>query len=215
MKLRNLSYILILFSFIAAYSNLVQAQDEFEGKVTINVFDGDQAHTMEYYVKGSKIRFDANEEGHEGHVIMDPSNKQFLVVMPQQKMYMSMQIPDYSSNSGDNSSMDKDVSFEKTGETKQILGYTAEKWTYKSKDDQGEAWMTKDIGGFKMFDNPMQKNKPQWQKDLATSGYFPLEVYENGKKVYEVTNIDKKSLDESMFEAPVGFKKMDMPMMQK
>ena len=214
MKSFRLAGLLLLLSFVLAFSSRNYAQNHFEGKVTFNVFDEGKSHTMEYYVKGDKIRFDANEEGHEGHIIMDPSSKQFMIVMPQQKMYMTMQIPDYSSKSGDNGTMDKDVSFDKTGETKEILGYTAEKWVYKSKEDQGEAWMTKDIGGFQMFDNPMQKDKPQWQQDLASSGYFPLEVYENGKKVYEVTNIDKKSLDESMFEAPADYKKMDMPMMQ-
>ena len=126
-----------------------------------------------------------------------------------------MQIPDTEMNTESTGKMNDDTKFIKTGETKEILGNTAEKWTYSDGENKGEAWMTNEIGGFNLFDNPMQKNKPEWQKDIETAGYFPLEVYENGKKVYEVTNIDKKTLDESMFQAPAGYQKMDMPMMQK
>ena len=75
--------------------------------------------------------------------------------------------------------------------------------------------MTQELGSFKLFDNPMlDEDKAQWQKDFEAGGYFPLEVYENGKKVFEVTGIEKKSLDGSMFEAPTGYQKMDMPKMQ-
>ena len=214
MKLRNLAVFLLL-AVIFALPGKSYSQDQFEGKVTFNVYDNGESHTMQYYVKGSKLRFDANEQGHEGQIIMDPSAKQFMIIMPQQKMYMVMPIPDMSDQSTDSESMDNKGDFVKTGETKDILGYTAEKWTYKDGDDKGEAWMTKEIGGFQLFNNPMQKEKPQWQKDLETEGYFPLLVYENGDKVFEVTNIDKQSLNESMFEPPAGFQKMDMPMMQK
>ena len=213
MKLRNLSVLFLLFAVLLVLPGKTYSQDQFEGKVTFNVYDNGESHTMQYYVKGSKLRFDANEQGHEGQIIMDPAAKQFMIVMPQQKMYMVMPIPDMKDKKMESESMDNKADFVKTGETKDILGYTAEKWTYKDGDDKGEAWMTKDIGGFQLFNNPMQDEKPQWQKDLETEGYFPLLVYENGDKVFEVTNIDKQSLDESMFEPPAGFQKMDMPMM--
>ncbi len=212
MKLRKLSVLFLLFTVVLVLPGKTYSQDQFEGKVTFNVYDNGESHTMQYYVKGSKLRFDANEQGHEGQIIMDPSAKQFMIIMPQQKMYMVMPIPDMKNkNKGSESTEDK-ADFVKTGETKDILGYTAEKWTYKDGSDKGEAWMTKDIGGFQLFDNPMQENQPQWQKDLQAEGYFPLLVYENGDKVFEVTNIDKKSLDASMFEPPAGYQKMDMPM---
>jgi len=213
MKFSSLSVFFLLFAAFLVLPGKTYSQDQFEGKVTFNVFDNGESHTMQYYVKGSKLRFDANEQGHEGQIIMDPAEKQFMIIMPQQKMYMVMPIPDMKDkNKGSESTGDK-ADFVKTGETKDILGYSAEKWTYKNGDDQGEAWMTKDIGGFQLFDNPMQQDQPQWQKDLQAEGYFPLLVYENGDKVFEVTNIDKKSLDASMFEPPAGFQKMDMPAM--
>ena len=215
MKRRNILSLLIIPVLLFVFAQTGLSQDKFEGNVTFNAYDNGESHTIDYFVKGSKIRFDANEKGQQGQIVMDPAAKQFMIIMPQQKMYMVMQIPDTDMNSGNSEESDIASKFVKTGETKEILGYTAEKWTYQDGDTQGEAWMTNEIGGFQLFDNPMQEDKPQWQKDIEDAGYFPLEVYENGNKVFEVTNIEKKSLDESMFEAPAGYQKMDMPMMQK
>ncbi len=216
----NLKFSVSFFiSFVIAFCfvNRTYAQDQFEGKVSFKSYDEDEPQSMEYYVKGSKVRFDTNEEGQTGQIIWDTSKKEFMVIMPQQKMYMQMQVPESQSETDISAGISKDAKFTKTGETKKILGYTAVKLVYKDGEDQGEAWMTQELGSFKLFDNPMQKNedKPQWQKDFESGGYFPLEVYENGKKVFEVTSIEKKTLDGSMFEAPTGFKKMDMPTMQK
>jgi hypothetical protein len=204
----------VLVAMFFAYAQTCYSQDQFEGKVTFNVFDDGASHTMQYYIKGSKFRIDTQERDEKGIVIMDPSTKQFMIIMPEQKMYMTMPIPEVETNS-DYMSKNKDAEFEKTGETKEILGLTAEKWTFKSGNDQGEAWMAKGLGSFKLFDNPMQKDKPEWQKEIGEEGYFPLEVYDNGKKVYEVTNIEKQSLDNSMFEAPAEYQKMNVPTMQK
>jgi hypothetical protein len=212
MKTRKLLMLFILPVIFFAFAQTGFSQNKFEGKVTLNAYDNGTAHTLEYYVKGNKIRFDANEEGRQGQVIMDPDAKQFMIIMPQQKMYMQMQIPDTEMEADNSQESNDDTKFVKTGETKEILGYTAEKLTYKDGEDQGEAWVTKEIGGLQIFDNPMQKNKPQWQKDFEEEGFFPLLVFENGKKVFEGTDIEKKALDDSMFEAPAGYQKMEMPM---
>jgi hypothetical protein len=215
MKLTGLSLFFLLFSVMLVLPAKVFSQDQFEGKVTFNIYDNGESQTVQYYAKGGKLRFDANEEGRQGQIVMDPVSKQFMIIMPQQKMYMVMQIPDMKNDNMDSETKDNKGDFVKTGETKNILGYTAQKWTYTDGDDKGEAWMTKEIGGFQFFNNPMQKDKPEWEKDLAAEGYFPLLVNENGEKVFEVTNIEKQSLDDSMFEAPAGYQKMDMPSMMQ
>ncbi len=211
MKLRNLSILLLLLSMIAL-SGKTYSQDQFEGKITLNVYEQGNTHPVDFIVKGDKIRLDANEEGHQAQIIMDRGTKQVMIIMPEQKMYMAMPMPGMKEmeNAVEDS---KDSKLVKTGESKEILGHTAYKYVYKDEDKTGEAWMTDEIGSFKMFDNPMQKNKPEWQKEIEDAGLFPLEVSENGQKVMEVTNIEKKSFDESMFEAPSGYQKMDMPTM--
>ncbi len=211
MKLRNLSVFLLLLSLLVV-TGKTYSQDQFEGKITLNVYEQGKTHPVDFIVKGDKIRLDANEEGRQAQIIMDQGAKQVMIIMPEQKMYMAMPMPDVKQTENSGSS-DDNSKLVKTGETKEILGHTAYKYVYKDEDKTGEAWMTDEIGAFKLFDNPMQKNKPEWQKEIEDAGLFPLEVSENGKKVMEVTNIEKKSFDESMFEAPAGYQKMDMPTM--
>ncbi len=213
MKLKSLASFFILLAIVFCFVNNNYAQTQFEGKVTFNNFDDGTSHLMDYYAKGGKICFDTNEE--DGHIIWDTTKKEYMVVMPQEKMYMVMQIPESRIKSDISKDISNDTKFTKTKETKKILGYTAVKLTYKDGDDKGEAWVTQELGTFKLLDNPMQKDadKPQWQKDFEAGGYFPLEVYENGKKVFEVISIEKKSLAESIFEVPADYKKMDMPTM--
>lgn len=215
MKLKSSASFFILLAIVFCFANNNYAQTQFEGKVTFNDFDEGTPNSMDYYAKGSKIRFDTNEEEEQGQIIWDTAKKEFMIVMPQQKTYMVMQVQESKMKSDISNDINKNAKFTKTKETKKILGYTAVKLVYQDGDDKGEAWMTQELGSFKLFDNPMQKNedKPQWQKDFEAGGYFPLEVYENGKKVFEVTSIEKKSLAESIFEVPAGYKKMDMPTM--
>jgi Domain of unknown function (DUF4412) len=216
MKLSIISLFILLVAVLTV-TNKVYAQENFEGKVTFNIFDNGETHSMDYYMKDGKICFDSNEKEGRGQFVMDPSSKQILIIMPDQKMYMEMPMPEAKINSQTEKGMNENADFSNTGETKEILGYNAEKWVYKNGDDQGEAWLTKDIGSFIWFNNPMMndESKPQWMKDLKEGGYFPLLVTENGKKVFEVTSIEKKSVDKSLFEPPAGFKKMDIPNMHK
>ncbi len=215
MKLRFVGFFVLCVAALA-FSGKVYAQENFEGKVTFNIFNEDEPHSMDYYIKDGKIRFDAKEKEGMGAFIMDPATKQIMVIMPEQKMYLQWQMSDEKMNAETKQEMDKGE-FAKTGETKEILGYTAEKWTYKNEKGEGEAWLTKDLGTFFWFKNPMMRedNQPQWMKELKEGGYFPLLVTENGKKVFEVTNVQKTPVDASLFEIPADYKKMEMPNMQK
>ena len=106
----------------------------------------------------------------------------------------------------------------KTGETKTINGYECEQWIIKGDDNTSEAWMTKDLGSFIFFQSPMGgKEKPKWQEDIESSGYFPMLVIEkdsdgNETGRFEVKSIEKKSLDDSFFTVPDGYSQMKMPM---
>ncbi len=114
----------------------------------------------------------------------------------------------------------KDVKFTKTGETKTINGYKCEKWNYTSNDEQGVAWMTKDLGALKMFSgysmHGSDDNQPEWMKEIESEGAFPMDVnikdnYGNDQGKMEVTSVKKESLDASLFTVPAGYKKFEMP----
>lgn len=211
MRLKFLSFALLCAAALA-FTGKVYAQENFEGKVTFNVLDNDATRSMDYYIKDGKIRFDAKGSEGMGAFIMDPASKQIMIIMPEQKMYLQWQMSDEKLDTETKQEMEKGE-FAKTGETKEILGYTAEKWTYKNEKGEGDAWLTKDLGTFFWFKNPMMRedNQPGWMKELKEGGYFPLMVTENGKKVFEVTNVQKTSVDASLFEIPADYKKMEMP----
>ena len=54
---------------------------------------------------------------------------------------------------------------------------------------------------------------PAWAAGLENA--FPLKVSQNNATVMEVTKIERKSLDASLFAPPEGFQKMSMPGMMK
>ena len=217
----------ILFSSLIIISliSVKSYSQSFEGEIVMKITDKDQdkPQTIDYYVKGTKIRFDAKgERGESGAMIFDSKTSNMMIVVPSQKMYMTYNYKGAFGGVRDSISkaMEKgDIKM--TGETKDINGYKCEKWTFKDEDGTtGEAWMTKGIKNFFFFSNPMAGNndQPEWQKKLTNEGYFPMMVISkdadgNIDSKMEVTSIEKKSLDESLFTAPDGYKKMEMPMM--
>ncbi len=216
MKKSNLILSLSIL-FIFAFQIITSAQPKFEGKVNMKMTYQGESHNMSYLIKGNKIRMEVSEGGHSAVMIFDEGNKKMMMIMPQQNMYMEIPV---DQNTADNMDQDnKDVEFTKTGETKTINGYKCEKWLYKSNDDQGVAWMTKELGAFTMFSGGSMRgsdNKPEWMKEIESEGAFPMEVdikdkdgKDQGK--LEVTSVQKESLDASLFTVPSGYKKFEMP----
>ncbi|MCH8940842.1 MAG: DUF4412 domain-containing protein [Bacteroidetes bacterium] len=89
-----------------------------------------------------------------------------------------------------------------------------------TKGKKGEAWMTKDLGGFLFFRNPSQKNSPQfeWQAAIIVENYFPMvesEINLQGKPnvIFEVLEIKAQKLTKTLFEPPAGYQKFNMSKM--
>ncbi len=223
--MKSIRGILFLSLLIISFISVQSYSQSFEGKIVMQISskDQDKPQTVDYYVKGNKIRFEAKgEEGGAGAMILDTKNYDALILIPAQEMYMTY---NYKSALGGvrdtiSNAMEKGA-VKMTGETKDINGYKCEKWTFKDEDGTtGEAWMTKGIKNFFFFSNPMGGNddQPEWQKKLTNEGYFPMMVITkdsdgNIDSKMEVTSIEKKSLSESLFNAPADYKKMPMPMM--
>jgi Domain of unknown function (DUF4412) len=217
----------LIFCFLATIS----FSQSFEGKITMKITskDQDNPQTIEYYCKDNKIRFEGmgSHEEAGGAFIMDTKTNEATIIMPAQKMYMSYSFKNLLGASSDTlknklqKEMDKG-NIKMTGETKNINGYDCEKWTFKGDDGtNGEAWMTKGVRNFFFFNNPMNRgNEPDWQKKLTGEGYFPMLVITkdsdgNIDSKMEVTSVEKKSLDESLFNPPSDYRKMEMPNMMQ
>jgi hypothetical protein len=197
----------------------------FEGKVTMTMKSGkEKPMDITYALKGDKMRIEfPNQKGKAG-MVMDTSKKQMLMIMDEQKMYMTYTIPETVVQNAEKQTAQ--TKFEKTNETEKILGYTATKYIATSPDGITDIWLAEGLGRYMSFNqNPMGRGRgaatPQgWEQALAGKDLFPLRVVGKDKKNaetfrMEVTAIQKESLPESLFTPPADYKSFDMGGMMK
>ncbi len=200
------------------------AQEPFSGEVGMKITD-DKGNTfnMDYLIKNDLLRLNSAAGGYKMGIIFNSTEKKMIMLMDDQKMYMEMPTDMINQQMGTNEDdTDKEVDFKPTGETKEILGYTCEKWVYSGDDNNAEVWMAKNIGNFKFFDGGgmgKPKRKANWETEIEKSGYFPMLVINKDKNgtvlnQLEVTSVKKKSVDDSHFKIPADYQKFSMPNMQ-
>ncbi|MES2694930.1 MAG: DUF4412 domain-containing protein [Verrucomicrobiota bacterium] len=199
----------------------------FEGKVSLKMSSDGKAHDIRYNIKGDKLRIDmpaASGGKSMGGMIVDLGKKETTMLMDEQKMYMTMAMPDNTAPKA--SGKNEDVKLEKTSQTEKILGYLATKYLATSKDSTTEMWLAEGIGMFTSLSgsNPMGGRKaaaPQgWESSLAGKELFPLRVVtknKGGKETFrmEATAVDKQSLPDTLFAPPADYQKLDMSGMMK
>ncbi|HEY4130855.1 MAG TPA: DUF4412 domain-containing protein, partial [Gemmatimonadaceae bacterium] len=193
-----------------------QAQAQFEGTITMHMnSQRGTGEDMVWSIKNNRARMDINS-GRAVMYMLRQGDKA-TIVMPQQKMYVEQSIPATLAQATKNGSV-KTGDVEVTGKKETIAGYECEHVI--TTDEQGgkyDVCLAKGLGTFMMPSNPMGRgasdNGPMAaimrKLDGAT---FPLRVQKVGSAApeLEVTKIDKKSLDDSMFSVPTDFKKFDM-----
>jgi hypothetical protein len=202
----------------------------FEGKVTMAMTSGkskDDTTTIDYSIKEGYMRLDMTGAKGGGAFITDFKNKQIIILMPQNNMYMVRAMPDPSTTAkpgaagGATSStpQSSDTSFRDTGIKETILGYDCEK--YEATNSKGVAyiWATDQLGTFGglTMGGPGRHSAqvPQaWENVIKGTGFFPLRVVgiKDGKQDFrlEVTAISKAHLPDSLFMPPDGWRKLDM-----
>jgi hypothetical protein len=195
------------------------SQESFEGKVGYKINSDGETTVMDYYIKDNFIKMDVGDGSEGASMVFDTKASKMIVIMPDQKMYMEMPVSLNEQMKSKEESLKGE--FTQTGEKKDILGYSCEQWIYKDEENEIESWMTKELGSFVFMANPMDgaSNKPEWQTKLEQGGYFPLSVtvresIDTPATTMEVTSIEKKSLDKSMFVPPADYQKFEMPGMK-
>jgi len=198
----------------------VRAAETFEGRITMKLTSGGKSNEVAYATKGSRMRMEMNAEGKSVVTLLDLKEKEMIMLMPDQKMYMVMPLRDVPG-------VDKvdaaaaDTTLEKTSETETILGYKTTKYIARSKEQKEpvEIWAAEGLGS---FFNPSDLNvmgakrkAPLWEKELREKGFFPLRIVTKQKKGredrMEVIKLDKTALPESLFVPPADFKKFSLP----
>jgi hypothetical protein len=198
----------------------------FEGKVSFTMKTGkDKGIDIVYNIKGDKMRIEMPNQQAMSGTIVDTTKKEMIMIMSEQKMYMTMALPDAAADAV--AKQGDDVTLEKTSETEKILGYTATKYIATHKSEKTDLWLAEGLGTFMSMSNanPMGRGRggsqqKSWEKALAGKDLFPLRVVgkdKGGKESFrmEATAIDKQTLPDSLFTVPAGYQKFDLGGMMK
>jgi hypothetical protein len=146
-----------------------------------------------------------------------------IFLIPQRSMYMvqpmpsadSAQVPASAEQEGPKPGS---PTFEATGETDTILGYSCKKYVVTSPEGTTEIWATDQLGtfgGFNLGGRPGSRSKiPQgWAAALQGKNVFPMRVIgsHDGKSFrMDVTAVEKRDIPDSEFAPPDGWQKFDM-----
>lgn len=215
-------------SLLAAASSF--AADSFQGKVSLAITPAKgKAQTMNYSMKGQKLRMDMEAEGNAMTSITDMGKMETMMLMPEQKMYMVMSIKKPVEKAMEKQG-ESTADIEVTGKTETILGYKCSQILVKDKGVVTEMWVADGLGVFMgmgsgggggggMFGGRKGgSNEAKWEKALKGKGGFPLRVISRdakGKESFkmEATKIEPGTLPDSLFLPPAGYEKFQMPNM--
>jgi hypothetical protein len=210
----------------------------FEGIVAFKMAGKGGGAEMTQMYKGTKNRTEVSSGGQNTAMIMDMTTGVMTMLMPQQKMYMIMDMrkaggalaglpfgkgrKDTGTGAGVPSAM---ASIKATGRKETIAGHECEYYVMGEKGD-AEVCSAKGLGMFMMGQSPMGGGMGSMAAlaalgtnsdalKLFSDGFFPLKMVhtEGGKRevVMEATRVEKKTLDASLFAPPPDYKEMKMP----
>lgn len=199
------------------------AQKSFEGEVDLKYTGERGDNTIKYFTKDGMVRLEMGENAKAdskapkmGTIIV--KDKNLFMLMPEKKMYIEKPLDLNAQVKKLEKRNDIGKNLKKTGKEEDILGYKAEQWTITDNKGEVEVWSTNELGNFtqlQALSGMNRQNMPEWLQELMSSGFFPLLVVQHGKdgkelNRLEATNIDKKSLDNTIFEVPADYQKIDM-----
>lgn len=212
------------------------AGEAFEGLITSKMSLTSQQMEIRYAIKGARSRVETQLAAggvQTGVVLMDFAAGTQTMLVPQMKTYMTT---NWNEEGGLKNLAEKNASntFLKataTGKTETIAGHSCTHWIIGDKQDM-DTCLAKGLGYFggggganDAFDKLRSialggKGKATLQADpeflkFVEGGVFPLKlsIIENGqpRTIMEVTKVERKPLDDSVFTIPADFKKMEIP----
>jgi hypothetical protein len=198
----------------------------FDGIIKFVSYENDRSapDTMTQIPKGSKIRLEGFGHGEDGGgaMIMDGANR--IVLIPSQKMWMSMPA-DFGEKEAAREASKQHGTAVKTGKSENVAGIPCEDWHYKgTKEDgspeEGDACVAKGAG---MMINKLSgglagvyfASAGQAFADAMKNGGGVMKVTENGKIAFVAVSVKATSVPDAMFAPPADYKKMSMPGMGK
>jgi len=186
---------------------------------------------MSYYLKGDHARIESKAGDRPemaNTMIMDLQAGKMTTLMPSQKSYITTDFKQMREAAGQSGSL----TFPKltaTGKKETVAGYQCEHYLVGD-DEEIDMCVAKGLGYFGMggagrtggfgsflFSPEMKAEaaaNPEWSR-LLEGGAFPLKVTnaKGGQTTMssEVTSVERKKLDDSLFTVPPDYKEMKMP----
>ena len=205
----------------------------FEGRITSRTFIGGQPMETLYAIKGNRNRIETHfsEDGAQTSVtLMDSTSSATTVLWPETKTYTTMNWVEMAEEMANEAREDPSIVFPKvtsTGNTDTIAGFACRHWLIGDKQNL-DVCMAKGLGFYgggaggvlDKLKDPALREKAKAQLDanpefakFVEGGAFPLKItaIENGqsKTLMEVTSVERKSLDDSLFTVPADYKKAE------
>jgi hypothetical protein len=185
----------------------------FEGSVVYQMTADRGTSTLEYIRKGQKLRTNINTGESTVSSIIDMDAKTITTLMPENKSYMVMSIPDIKNNPV---TILGAKEYKDTGNSETILGYHCEEWAYTSDKGSAHVWLAKGLGVFDSLKHDRGKSMDDWVYLAKLKGMFPLKASyrdRNGKEVSAMvaTQVSKKPVASGVFEIPADYTEMKMP----
>jgi hypothetical protein len=130
-------------------------------------------------------------------------------VMPAQRVYMVMPLPDDAAPDG------RPPEITKTGRRETVAGHTCEHYLVKSESQTMDVCLATDMPAMVMPGGGMGRGgaSAAWARALGKQPGFPLKVTVQGasEAMLEVTSIEPKTLDPALFAPPADYQRMQMP----
>jgi len=192
----------------------------FEGVVTMKLNAERGPTEVTQQVKGDKVRMDMRGEGPGGVMLLDAEAQTMTMIMPSEKMYMVMDMKGMADQGAQRAEASKVT---KLGTSATIAGRPCDNYLVGEKQDV-EVCAAKGLGFFMMGGGPGARRGAMGRmaglrneailKEFK-DGFYPLRITEvsggNRKVILEVTKIEPKTLDASLFQVPAGYQQMSMP----
>lgn len=202
----------VLLSLVVA--STAGAQGNFEGVVT---YQNPGGETWQYMAKGNKVRMEMpNAQMPGAAVIYDMDAHTYMMIMPAQKMYMS--IPINTQTMGEHLSDSTRGKVTKVG-SEVIAGVPCDDYvgTNSKGEKEGTSCLAHSMGNFMWLgsNSPYMKRMESRISGLSSAlagGGFPLKyVKSDGQTTMLATKVERKSLDASLFAVPAGYSQFQMP----
>jgi len=162
---------------------------------------------------------DDTEAQPSGAVIMRLADKQMIILMPAQKMYM---VQAFDLEKTAKNLKVEDVTFERTGRTEKIAGYECVQYLTKSSYGSTEIWAIEGMGGFMGNSGGARggsKVASAWEAVAHGKALFPLRTITYNLKGTETerreaVSVEEQRLSDDLFNPPADYTPFKMPSLQ-